>query len=155
MERLLGWLRILRGLEEPRLCFLEVAGDGHLPQALLAGVHEDEKVPAARLGDRRGHEGRERIVMELLVDDDPHGDAVPAHHGQQERVLPRQPLLPQGELRGEREAGEFFGDRHPRRVAGAGAGREDGGEGQGGDPHPSRQWPWKEAGKGVHGGTSG
>ncbi len=115
-QHLLGRLRVVRRLEEAAELLLGEAGDRHLAQPPLAGVDEDEQVAAADVGPRRRHVLGERVLVELLVDDDPHADAVPAHEVEQEGVAAREPAVANRHLLAERRREgrrrrRFDGDR--------------------------------------------
>jgi hypothetical protein len=102
-----------RGLEEPREVLLGVAGDRELLEALRAGVDEDEDVPVAGVRARRGDLRHDRVVVELLVDHDPHRDLVRPHHRKEPFVLGAQPLLPHGDLLAPGEELRGGGDDRP------------------------------------------
>jgi hypothetical protein len=83
---------IFAGLKRvQRSAILRVPRDRDLPQASLPCIDEDEDVAVACIRPRRGHELGEWIVVELLVHDDPHADAVRPHHGEDQRVALVQP----------------------------------------------------------------
>ncbi len=115
--------RLVRRVEEPLHVLFRVADDGGSDEAGRAGVGEDEDVAAADVGARRGDELGERVVVELLGDDDPHADAVGAHHGEEHLVAAREPAFADGDLPGHRE-------RRRRRRGGLCRGLRRGGSGQ-------------------------
>jgi hypothetical protein len=91
--------------EEACDVLLGVAGDGELLQSQRAGVDEDEEVPVARVGSWRGELLDEWVVVEFLVDDDPHRHIVRAHHREQSVVTRGEPRLTDAELLGPRQQG--------------------------------------------------
>ena len=121
--------RLVRRVEEPLDVLFRVAGDGGADEAGRARVRKDEDVAAADVGARRCHELGERVVVELLGDDDPHADAVGAHHGEQHLVAAREPALADGDLprHRERRRGRREGLCRGLRRGGSGQEQEDGG----------------------------
>ena len=109
---------LARRLEVPLDVLFRVPGEGHPREAPLAGVgeHEDVAPPdvRARRGDERGH----RIVVELLVDDQPHPDLPRAHHAQQHLVASREPALADRDLAGHRQRRRRGGEGRGRRSRG-------------------------------------
>jgi hypothetical protein len=87
------------------------AGDRDAPQPLLARVDEYEVVAPAGVRPRRRYVLRERIVMKLLVDDDPHVDLVAPHHREQHLVARFEPPFADGELLRPGQQGLRVGDR--------------------------------------------
>jgi hypothetical protein len=87
-----------RRVEERREMLLGEAGDGVLLEPLGTGVDEHEPVAIAGVGPRRRDLVHGGVVVELLVGEDPHADAVGAHHGQQQGMTLRQPGLARREL---------------------------------------------------------
>ena len=118
-QHLRGGRRLFRRLEEPLHRLLGVARDGDPLQPGVAPVDEHEDVPASDIGAGRRHQPRERVVVELLVDDDPHADAVRTHHRQQQLIAMGEPALAHLDL--PRHGQECR--RGARRLGHAGAGR--------------------------------
>ncbi len=82
-QHFIGGARFVGRLEKLLQILFREAGDRDLAQSLVAGVDEDEVVAVAGVRARRRDVLGERVVVEFFVDDDPHVDAVRAHHGEE------------------------------------------------------------------------
>ena len=94
-------------LEEPFHALLAVSRDREFLQSRLAPVDEDEQVPVAAIRARRRDELGQRIVVEFLVDYDPHPDGVLPHHGKDHPVPLNQPAFANPNLFGPRKQGRI------------------------------------------------
>ena len=129
---ILGGGRVDGRLEESRDVLFPVPRCGDLAESGLAGVHEDEDVPAARVGTGGRDVLREWIVVKLLVDDDPHADAVATHHRKEHLVPLLEPLVANVDLLGPGQQFHLLGVSGVAGLGGAGAAQQrQGGKQQG------------------------